>query len=428
MKTTVKHIAAVFTLALLFVASGVARQASTIQYFVDPGKERINLFETPKTNTVEFNGLKVHVGGDFALQFQTLSQSNDFVNGVRPDVTSMAELSNNFSLPTANLNIDVQLEDGVRMHLRTYMSSRHHTEAYVKGGYLQIDKLDFIEEGFLSDLMEVVRIKVGMDDINYGDAIHRRSDNAAAFYNPFVGNYLMDSFTTEPFFEVTYLSNGIIGVLGATNGRLNQSPTPGDDGFVVYGKLGYDTQVNDDLRFRITGSFYNSTDKGTRDYLYGGDRAGSRYYGVMNYQEQISSRAVSTNDFGGRFNPGFASQTAFMVNPFVKFSGIEFFGLFEMTSDNGGSDASFTHLGAELLYRFGATENFYLGGRFNTVTGDDTDQEVSRINVGGGWFLTNNILTKLEFVNQTYSGSGFDGSIAQGAEFSGLVLEAVIAF
>lgn len=428
MKTTVKYLATVFMVAMLFVANGVARQATNIQYFTAPGVDRINQFETPKTNTVEFNGLRVHVGGDFALQFQGFSQSNDFVNGVRPDATSMAELANNFNLPTANLNVDVQLEDGVRMHLRTYLSSRHHTEAYVKGGYLQIDKLDFIQEGFLSDLMEVLRIKVGMDDINYGDAMLRRSDNAASFSNPFVGNYLMDSFTTEPFFELTYLSNGIIGVVGATNGRLNQSPTPGDDGFVIYGKLGYDTQVNDDLRFRITGSFYNSTDKGTRDYLYGGDRAGSRYYLVLNNQEQVSNRNVSTNDFGGRFNPGFSSQTAFMINPFVKFSGLEFFGLFEIATDNGGSDASFTHLGAEVLYRFGAEEDFYIGGRFNSVNGDDTDQSVSRINVGGGWFLTGNILTKLEYVGQTYDGSGFNGTIAQGAEFSGLMLEAVIAF
>ena len=34
-------------------------------------------------------------------------------------------------------------------------------------------------------------------EINYGDAHFRRSDNGNAIYNPFVGNYIMDAFTTE---------------------------------------------------------------------------------------------------------------------------------------------------------------------------------------------------------------------------------------
>ncbi|HCD52755.1 MAG TPA: hypothetical protein DEQ34_09930, partial [Balneolaceae bacterium] len=352
---------------------------------------------------------------DFALQFQGFTQTNSG--------DSLAEISPNFNLPTANLNFDVQLADGMRMHLRTYLSSRHHSEAYVKGGYMQIDKLDFISEGFASDLMDVLRIRVGMDEYNYGDTHFRRSDNAAAIYNPFVGNYLMDSFSTEPFMEVSMLNNGIIAVLGATNGRLNQSVAATDDGIALYGKVGYDSQINEDLRVRLTGSFYNSTDKGTRDYLYHGDRAGGRYYGIDD----------GRGDFSPRINTGYAYQTAFQINPFVKFQGLEFFGVFEMASN--GDDAvggSFTQLGAEALYRFGNNEDFYVGGRFNSVTGEFTDAtptyEVSRINVGGGWFLTDNVLTKLEYVSQTYGGDYTTGSALEGAEFSGLMLEAVISF
>ena len=90
------------------------------------------------------------------------------------------------------------------MHLRTYLSSRHHPEPYVKGGYLQIDNLDFIKEGLASDLMKNVTIMFGHMEINYGDAHFRRSDNAQALYNPFVGNYIMDSFTTEVGAEAYY--------------------------------------------------------------------------------------------------------------------------------------------------------------------------------------------------------------------------------
>ncbi|MEQ8523126.1 hypothetical protein [Gracilimonas sp.] len=412
MKSQAKYITA-FLLAFIMGVSSAYAQQKPLQYFRAPGQAGVNVFETPKTTDVEFDGLYVRVGGDFALQFQGISQSNEG--------DSLAELGNNFNLPTANLNLDVQLDEGVRMHLRTYLSSRHHTESYVKGGYMQIDRLDFISEDFAEGLMDYLTIRVGMDQINYGDAHFRRSDNAAAIYNPFVGNYIMDNFTTEPFMEFTYQNSGFLGVIGATNGRLNQSVTSSDEGIVLFGKLGYDKQLNEDLRFRLTGSFYNSSEESTRDYIYGGDRAGSRYYAVM-----------EGGDFSGRFNPGFATQTAFQINPFVKFQGLEFFGIFETTSNNGDAGGSFNQIGAEVLYRFGANEDIYIGGRYNMVSGEVSDaaatQEISRINFGGGWFMTENVLTKLEYVSQSYDGDGWNTSLYNGGEFSGIMLEAVISF
>lgn len=413
MKALTKNTTFVIVMSLFAGVSVMGQAKKNLQNFRSVDKSGINVFEAPKTPNTEFEGLYVWVGGDFALQFQGLTQENSG--------DSLADIKSNFNLPTANLNIDVQLEKGLRMHLRTYLSSRHHTEAYVKGGYMQIDNLDFIHEGLLSELMESVRIKVGMDQINYGDAQFRRSDNASALYNPFVGNYIMDSFTTEPFMEVTVLNSGFIGVIGATNGRLNQSVTSTDDGFVVFGKLGFDIQPQEDLRLRLTGSLYNSSDKGTRDYIYGGDRAGSRYYAV-----------AEGSDFSGRFNPRYAYQTAFQINPFVKYQGLEFFGLIEQVNNGADAGGGFTQLGGELIYRFGADENVYLGGRYNTVTGEQTDAaseiEISRINFGGGWFLTENVLTKLEYVKQSYDGDGYNGSLYQGAEFSGIMVEAVISF
>lgn len=409
-----------FTTALLLIMHLSYAQQPELGYFRTQDQDGVNMFETPKTDDVPFTGLKVRVGGDFALQFQGISQTNDG--------DSLLALGNNFNLPTANLNLDVQLEDGVRMHLRTYLSSRHHTEAYVKGGHIQIDKLDFISEGLLSGFMNVSTLRFGMDEINYGDAHFRRSDNARAIFNPFVGNYIMDAFTTEPFAELTVQKSSIIGVLGATNGRLNQSPTKGDDGFALYGKLGYDSQINDDLRLRITGSFYSSSDKGTRDYLYGGDRAGGRYYELLGTQ----SGATSSSDFSPRFNPRWKYQTTFMVNPFVKFKGFELFGTFETASNGEDVGGSFNQIAADVLYRFGETEQFYLGGRYNSISGELNDtaetREISRVNIGGGWFLTKNVLAKFEYVSQSFSGDAFDGTELQGASFDGIVIEATIGF
>lgn len=392
-----------------------------LQFFRPIGKSGLNVYETSKTDTVKYEGLRVRVGGDFAIQFQGLSHENSIVGD------PLVDLGSNFNLPTANLNIDAQLEDGLRMHLRTYLSSRHHTEAYVKGGYLQFDKLDFIKEGLLSGLMDIATIRVGMDQINYGDAQFRRSDNAMAIYNPFVGNYIMDAFTTEPFLEVTLQPSDWILVAGITNGRLNQSPVKGDDGFVFFSKVGWDKQMNDDLRLRLTGSLYSSSEKGTRDYIYNGDRAGARYYNVL------ATVAAGGSDFDPRFNPRFAYHTAIQINPFVKFKGLEFFGIYEVT--NNGNDqvgGSFTQIGLEALYRFGMSEQWYLGGRYNSVNGEVSDvagsQEISRLNLGAGWFMTNNVLMKLEYMNQEYAGAGYSGTKYQDGKFNGIVIEAVIGF
>ncbi len=415
-----------FLLVALFIFSSVSTFAQvdtrkSLQYFRPIGKAGVNVFETSKNDSVKFEGLQVRVGADFAMQFQGLSHSNSIIGD------PLVDLGSNFNLPAANLNIDAQLQDGLRVHLRTYLSSRHHTEAYVKGGYLQFDKLDFIQEGLLSGLMDIATIRIGMDQINYGDAQFRRSDNAAAIYNPFVGNYIMDSFTTEPFFELTLQPGDMIIVAGITNGRLNQNPVSGDNGFVFFSKLGFDKQVNEDLRVRLTGSMYSSSSESTRDYIYGGDRAGGRYYSTL------ATEANGGSDFDPRFNPRFGYHTAFQFNPFMKYRGFEFFGLFETT--NNGDDTvggGFTQLGFEGLYRFGSMEQWYLGGRYNSVSGEASDaaatRDINRLNIGGGWFMTNNVLVKLEYMSQEYSGGGFAGSRLQDGEFSGIVLEAVIGF
>jgi hypothetical protein len=54
--------------------------------------------------------------------------------------------------------------------------------------------------------------------------------------------------------------------------------------------------------------------------------------------------------------------------------------------------------------------------------------DITRTNIGGGWFLTKNILTKVEYVTSSYGGAGWNGSKFQGAEFDGIVIEAVIGF
>ena len=386
-------------------------------------------FEEQKSDQPEFEKLKVKVGGDFAIQFQGLNHSNT------NDTIDLYDLVSNFNLPTANLNLDVLLADGVKLHLRTYLSSRHHYEAWVKGGYVQLDKLDFLSEGFLSGLMRVTTLKFGLDELNYGDAHFRRTDNAKAINNPFVGNYIMDAFTTEAFGEVLIQSSGFIGLIGISNGKLNQNVTVTnranfDNAISFYGKLGYDKQFNDDFRGRLTGSWYLNHGTSTGTYLYSGDRTGSRYYSVLVID------GAADNFASGRFNPGFSQITAVQINPFIKFKGIELFGIYEIAmGGNKDNNGDYTQIAAELLYRFGGKDQFHLGGRYNVVSGNQTstsdDIKIDRINIGGGWLLTENIIVKAEYVTQKYTGDGVVAKLGpqfKGAEFNGFMLEAAISF
>lgn len=411
---------------ILLVGFNMNAQTRDLDNYRQPNQKGINVFETPKDTVSTFENVKVRVGGASTLQYQAIDHENS-------GAVALKEIGYNFNLATANLDLDVALADGVRMHLRTYLSSRHHPEPYVKGGYFQIDKLDFISEGLLEDLMKNVTIKIGHMENNYGDAHFRRSDNAETIYNPFVGNLIMDSFTTEVGAEVYYqCESGLLGMIGFTNGKLNQAvnKTNGSTGGASFlAKLGYDKQLNDDFRLRLTGSLYN-TGYVPSSYLYSADRAGSRYYFVL----EGTTATASANFRSGRYNPALANKiTAIMFNPFLKYKGLEFFGTIENAKGKAlteTSDRTAKQFAGELIYRFGASENFYIGARYNKVDSEEAsgdDIEITRTQLGAGWFMTKNILMKLEYVNQKYDGYS-STSIFDGGKFKGLMAEAAISF
>ncbi|GGZ54514.1 hypothetical protein [Mesonia mobilis] len=392
-----------------------------------PDKRGVNVFEAPKDTLSTFDGVDVRVGGSFALQYQAIENENAGLAGYE-----LKEAGSNFNLATANMDLDVALYDGVRMHLRTYLSSRHHNEPYVKGGYFQVDKLDFIKEGFLEDLMQYTTIRIGHMENNYGDAHFRRSDNAQALHNPFVGNLIMDAFTTEVGAEVYYRRNGFIGMVGFTNGKLNQDveedETGKTGGASFLAKLGYDKQLNDDLRVRLTGSLYN-TGYVSHSYLYSADRAGARYYDLMQALESEGDDFRAT-----RYDPSLMNNiTAVMINPFVKYGGLEFFGTVEMAKGKASfetDERTAMQYAGELIYRFGADEDIYVGGRYNLVDAEDISGEdvtIDRFQIAAGWFMTRNILLKAEYVVQNYNDFGATSILNEG-KFDGAMVEAVISF
>ncbi|MFO7998584.1 MAG: hypothetical protein R6U86_06340, partial [Bacteroidales bacterium] len=149
----------------------------------------------------------------------------------------------------------------------------------------------------------------------------------------------------------------------------------------------------------------------------------------------IVASAPGNRFTSGRLSPDFTSEvTAFMINPFVKFRGLELFGTIEMASGKQNPTAdtrSFSQLAGEVVYRFLPNEQAYVGARYNQVSGElagaNGEVSVDRFQLAAGWYTTKNLLLKVEYVTQNFN--DFDASsVLHQANFNGVVVEAAIAF
>lgn len=469
---------------LAFVAA-LAVVSFTYSQFRENNKDGLNVFETPKSEK-EFKGVKTTIGGGFTQGFQTLNHTNlaqiKMAGTPAVDNNGLYRIRPGFNLASANLALKTALADGVALNMELYLASRHHNETWVKGGYIQFDKLPFLKLDFVDNIMKYTTIKMGQMDVNYGDSHFRRADGGNTIYNPFVENYIVDAFATEigAEFDVNY--NGIVGVVGLTNGLLKGNinvldPTYTDkaapnDSVLSSGKnnpslivkLGYDKQLTDDLRVRVTGSAYMNQGAASST-LFGGDRTGSNYVGVIDYVANSTSQFTS-----GRYNPGFSDKvSAYAGNVFVKFLGLESFTTIETGSGRSRTETTgernFTQFATDLIYRFGADENFWIGARYNTVTAQQYngtalpaltqvtpasptypgapavttkvdfeargkgmyDVTINRLAFSAGWFITKNVMAKVEYVTQDYKNFLYN-DIRSNANFNGFVAQAVIGF
>ena len=445
--------------ALLICATWANAQQPQIQYYRPWDKDGINIFEpSKKAEQPEYTGFKIRIGGSFTQDFQSLKHSNkaayaatsatnpankNFLFGVVKAEDSTSATLSGFNLAMANLNLDMQIGDGIRVGLENYMSSRHHSEFWVKGGYIQFDKLPMF--GSPQWFTDYVRVKIGHFQPNFGDMQFRRSDGGNTIFNPFMENYIFDAFTTEIGGEAyVFPVKGLMGMVGLTtgfiNGNIENYPTavvapnvePNEKKPSVTLKLAYDNTFGD-LRFRLSGSLYNNGGS-ARNTLYAGDRTGSHYFMVV----EPTGGTYAGNKDSGRFTGlGVANKVnAISINPFVKYHGLEVFGGYEIikgrtNAERNGAERSFNQLAVEGLYRFLSNEQAYVGARYiqakGTPPGFTSEISIDRVAVAAGWFPTKNLLLKGEYVTQNYKDFPTSDYRSEAA-FSGFMLEAVVGF
>jgi hypothetical protein len=259
---------------------------------------------------------------------------------------------------------------------------------------------------------------------------------------------IMDAFATEIGGEIYLQNNGLFGMLGFTNGMIKGHV---DSTFVTIQdanvkrnpslilKGGIDKQINEDVRLRFSASMYtNSSNAGSGLTLYSGDRTGSNYQNVMEVGQDAAgvAKAYTAMMTSGRYNPGFSKKiTAVMFNGFAKVRGFETFLTYETAkgrSKTETAERTANQFALEGLYRFGANEKFYIGAKYNTVSNKPSaaytnDITINRTVIGGGYFITKNVLMKAEYVNQEYK-DFLSTDYRAGGKFKGFVIEAVVGF
>ncbi len=451
-----KNSSTLLLLALLLSSATLFSQAD-IQYSRPWNKDGINIFEPTKSaEQPAYEGFKLRIGGSFTQDYQHIKHSNtptkstNYLYGVVKAEDSTSSLLRGFNLAMANLNFDFQIEDGIMVRLENYMSSRHHSEFWVKGGYVQIDKLPMF--GNPQWFTDNFRVKIGHFTPNFGDMHFRRTDGGNAMFNPFVENLIFDAFTTEIGAEVyAWPTQNVMAMVGMTSGYINGNvdyfPTSNNSSGVVptkktpsiFAKLAYDKNF-EDLRFRLSASVYTNPNI-SRNTLYAGDRTGSHYFLAM---EPALTGGVATTQAAqftsGRLNPDMANRiTAFSVNPFIKFKGLEVMGSYESLSGSVYGDVkegkwlkrNSSQYSIEASYRFLANESMYIGvrqiGATAELRGITSEVNISRTAVAAGWFPTKNLLLKGEIVSQKYKDFPSTDYRYNG-KFNGVVIEAVVGF
>jgi hypothetical protein len=177
-----------------------------------------SMFSRPPKHQIPWplKGVRVRFGAGFTQQYQDLKHENP--TALNNQTTNrLYPLQSGFMTAQANLFMDVQLADGIRLNVTSYMSSRHHNETWVKGGYIQFDKLPFKGEFWTNP-----------DENHYHQSwslwksimvmlTSVAPDGGQTIYNPFMDNYIVDEFATEIGGEVYLHKKWLV-----WNGRHNQ--------------------------------------------------------------------------------------------------------------------------------------------------------------------------------------------------------------
>ncbi len=396
--------------------------------------------------TVELGGIEevtISMGLKTAGRLQWFDQSDAYLPAARPSdddpdprPTLVEDPEWGFQNAWGSMDFVANFNDLIEVYWEFFISSRPHpSEMQGSQGFILFHGLP---DNALQPLFDVVDIKAGQFEVIYGDHIYRRSDNARVQRNALIGNYLVDPRSTEIGMEVMTKPgkpiNALVGVtMGTESEDFNQ-----DRGTAFHGKLW--VEPSDTLRLAVSGYTVDHSDNGagfpdggSKNNLLSSSRSGGQYAGILddgNAPGQV---------FVGKGQKVTAAQfdITSIFGPLELYANV---GLAEDADINGVGEGepeeSYLYYALEAVYDF--TEKFYGAARYSAahadkIAGEDSDGIVTRIQAGLGYWLTDNILAKMEYVHQEYNDYK-PGEIVSGVDagyepsFDGVLAEVSLAF
>jgi hypothetical protein len=371
---------------------------------------------------------------------QTLNHKNAYdLKGVE-----LAKVSPGFQNAFGNLGFIAKYgkNDEITVVFDMYLSSRNHpSQTYGNEGYILMtgvpENLENLK--FLTPIFNKVDVKAGHMLVDFGDAAEHRSNNAITQKNPLVGNFVIDPNIVSIGMQVSSKPGKRYGWLaGVSNGTTTEDWNVGR-GFAYNGKVYFVpvTGLRTSLSYIATDQSDNPNKSGggSQMQMFTGNRSGERYAGVLGGGQAPGNVFPQA---GEKFSAAQFDVTYDTGSP------LKLYGHYGYTQDldiNGSAagtpEEKWAYYAADARYNFtptlyGAVR--YSGAQANKLAGADSNGTVSRIQVGGGFWLSKNLLLKVEYVQQQYDGFG-QGQVVnnniqawKNPEFSGVISEVSFSF
>ncbi len=377
----------------------------------------------------QLDDMSLYMGLQTVGRVQYLQQHDAYTNGVKN-----GGLDGGFQTPFANLSFLAAIQDKMDVYFDMYISSRPHPSTmYGHEGYLLIKQLPgpFDENKTLSRLFDNIDVKVGAFDIDFGDQNYHRSNNARVWQNPLIGNAIVDPNVEEIGGEVYNTSGPIYWLFGAGSGTTTEHFDRGAEPSVHAKVWGYPLP---EVRTSLSAYHVDLSDSNDTSNLFAASRSGGSFAGVFGGGDspgQILPRS-------GKDSTAVQGDVTWNHWPFEVYGNL---GYVQDTDTNGkapGAPAErWVYGGIEGVYHLSSA--LYVAGRYsvavaNAVHGVSTSGWADRAEIGGGYWITRNLLAKVSYVYESFHGFDASDGVVSGVDagrnpdFNGVLMEVSFGF
>lgn len=389
----------------------------------------------------EHEGISFYTGLKTAGRYQVLDHEDAFpvvrpsADDPSPVAAELGGVEPGFQTAWGSMDFLARFDDLIDVYWEFFISSRPHpSEMQGSQGFIYMRGLPGDQLAFLFDHVDV---KAGQFEVNFGDHIFRRSDNARVLRNRLIGNAVVDPRSEEIGMEIITKPGLLNGLIGVTSGSPQGDHLRGR-GTAVYGKLW--VTPSEYARVSLSGYTVDHSDNGsgfpdggTKNNFLSTSRSGQPYAGVLDDGNAVGHVLIGRGQ----------KVTAAQADVTLVFGPLELYGNVGMgrDEDENGSGAgtpedNWAYYTAEAVYQ--VTDNFYgaarlSGAEADKIDGKDSNGSVTRAQVGIGYWITRHMLAKVELVHQEYS--DFDAGVSvsgvdagRDPSFDGVITEVGFAF